>query len=162
MIFKILPYYWWIVKDIHTNTSSVYYCFDFRKSNVLEIGIVVAFSTLIYPVFKLKRGRFTENNILRSIKSQNLYLKDLMVGLTNFDQIVNFYNNNKNNLSLFGNSNKDDILLFGKDSLTLDVFSVDRFKDSIKSLIYSKYPGFDFDKTFFIVEHLFSGLDNEE
>lgn len=159
MIFKTLPYYWWIVKDNSTNTSSVYYCFDFRKSNVLEIGIVVAYSTLIYPVLKLKRDRFTENNILRCIKSQNLYLKDIMIGLTNFDEIVNFYNNKKNNLSLFDNNN---LLLFGKDSLILDVFSVERFKESIKSLIYSKYPEFDFDKAFFIVERLFSGLDNEE
>ena len=159
MIFKTLPYYWWIVKDSSTNTSSVYYCFDFRKSNVLEIGIVVAYSTLIYPVLKLKRGRFTENNILRSIKSQNLYLKDIMIGLTNFDEIVNFYTNKLNNLSLFDNN---DLLLFGKDSLILDVFSIDRFKESIKSLIYSKYPEFDFDKAFFIVERLFSGLDNEK
>lgn len=148
---KILPFHWWVISC--TEGLFIFYCFDFRSSGVEEVSTVIAYSN-IFPVFK-RRTDF--NKVINySIESGQLLFKEIV----NSREFI--YNlDNKELLFIFNDSpGKNRILLFGKDNLYLNEYSFILFQGNVKSLLYGKYPSFDFDKASIIINRLFSGLDN--
>ena len=151
---KILPFYWWLVNcSIDSKMQAIFYCFDFRKSGVEEVKTVLAYSNIIFPVFK-KKFSFSRT-ITNTIGSGALCFQKII----NDKEFIDLLDN-----KIFNNSedDSDKILLFGQDNLILNNYSLILFQGNVKSLLYSKYPAFDFDKASFIVNRVFSGLENYE